>query len=447
MPSGIRKARQPYAIVIGLDCITGLQTARILARRRVPVIAIAKDPTHYCCRTNVCDTLLFADTAGDELISTLEMLGPQLEQKAVLFPCTDMSVLRISEQRQKLGRWYHVILPEPEVVEMLMDKISFYTYAQKEGLPIPATFFLHSRADAERAASQLAFPAILKPPMKTPNWEKYSRAKVYKVSGAEELLTLYDRCSKWAEVLMVQEWIEGGDADLYSCNGYFDADSKPVATFVARKLRQWPPETGTSCLGEECRNDVVLHESVRLFQSVGYRGLGYVEMKRDRRTGKHFIIEPNVGRPTGRSAIAEAGGVELLYSMYCDSVGWPLPANREQTYAGMKWIDFRRDLQSALYYWRRGELTPKEWWQSWRGRKAHAVFSWSDPAPFWGDMWRAVGLLWASAKQKGMRGKSQPASRLSAPEHSHGAPASNAPITAPADETGPANLNRWSQRP
>jgi predicted ATP-grasp superfamily ATP-dependent carboligase len=389
---------QPYAVIIGLDCITGLQTARILARWGVPVIAIASDPNHYCCRTKVCEQILFADTASEAFIKVLEGLGPGLEQKAVLVPCTDMSVLLISRHRRRLGGWYHLALPEPEVVEMLMDKMSFYAYAQAEGLPIPRTFLLRSRADAERAARELAFPCILKPPIKTPTWQKHTNAKVYKAASAAEFLALYDRCWKWAEVLMVQEWIEGTDAELYSCNCYFNANSEAVVTFIARKLRQWPPETGTSCLGEECRNDLVLHESVRLFGSVGYRGLGYVEMKRDTRTGKHYIIEPNIGRPTGRSAIAEAGGVELLYTMYCDLIGRPLPANRRQNYSGVKWIYWRRDLQSAFYYWRRGDLTFKEWWRSWRGRKGYAVFSWRDPAPFWHDLWRAAGLVTGSKK-------------------------------------------------
>jgi predicted ATP-grasp superfamily ATP-dependent carboligase len=380
--------------------MTGLQTSRILARRGVPVTAIAKDPAHYCCRTRVCEKILVADTGTNEFIKTLEDLGPELRQKAVLFPCTDMSVLYISRHRQRLEDWYHVVLPEPEVVEMLVDKISFYTYAQEEGLPIPGTFFLKGRADAKQAAEELTFPCILKPPMKTPAWETHTKAKVYKVANAEEFLALYDRCSKWAEVLMVQEWIEGPDANLYSCNCYFSADSEPVVIFIARKLRQWPPETGTSCLGEECRNDVVLEASIRLFRSVSYRGLGYVEMKRDERTGKHYIIEPNIGRPTGRSAIAEAGGVELLYATYCDTLGWPMPANTQQQYGNMKWIYLRRDLQSAFYYWRRGDLTLKEWWRSWRGRKAFAIFSWTDPAPFSADLLRSLGLLVGRRKMK-----------------------------------------------
>jgi D-aspartate ligase len=163
-------------------------------------------------------------------------------------------------------------------------------------------------------------------------------------------------------------------------------------TFVARKLRQWPPVTGESSLGEECRNDVVLRETVRLFQSVGLRGLGYVEIKQDERSGEYFVLEPNIGRPTGRSAIAEAGGVELLYTMYCDTLGLPLPDNLQQRYDGVKWISLRRDLQSALYHWQEGDLTLKEWWRSVRGRKTYALFSWTDPGPFFGDLYRAVRL-------------------------------------------------------
>ena len=319
----------------------------------------------------------------------LESLGPEAKDRSVLFPCTDMSVLLISRHRQKLEPWYHVVLPEPEVVEMLIDKARFYAYAEREGLPLPRTQFLRSRADAEKAAAALRFPAILKPSLKTPEWKRHSSAKVYRVDSAEEMLRLYDRCSKWTNELVVQEWVEGGDGDHYTCNCYLDEASEPLVTLTTRKLRQWPPCGGEGCLSEEVRNEAVSQETIRLFRNVRHRGLGYLEMKRDSRTGEHFIIEPNIGRPTGRSATAEAAGIELLYTMYCDALGRPLPANREQEFRGVKWIHFRRDLQSALYHWWRGELSLREWRNSWRGPKTDALFSWSDPVPFWADLVRS----------------------------------------------------------
>ena len=161
-------------------------------------------------------------------------------------------------------------------------------------------------------------------------------------------------------------------------------------TFVARKLRQWPPYMGSSCLGQECRNDAVLKQTLELFRHLKWRGLAYLEMKQDQRTGKHYIIEPNVGRPTGRSAIAEAGGVELLSTMYCDLLGLPLPAARVQRYGRTKWMYLRNDLRSAFWHWRRGELSIGDILRSWRGVKIDAVFSFADPRPFFSEVLNAV---------------------------------------------------------
>jgi len=91
---------------------------------------------------------LLADTGTEEFIQVLEMVGPKLNQKAVLFPCYDESVLLVSRFRQRLEKWYQVILPSPEIVEMLTDKIRFYTFAREKGLPVPRSFFLYCRADA-----------------------------------------------------------------------------------------------------------------------------------------------------------------------------------------------------------------------------------------------------------------------------------------------------------
>lgn len=408
MQSNKRDRHKHFAVVVGLDHMNGIQTARILAKNNVPVIAIAKDPEHYCCRTNVCERIIFTDTATDDLITTLEELGPDLDEKAVLYPCTDLTVLLISRNRQRLEDWFHVVLPPADVVEMLMDKVRFYTYAEEKGFPIPRTMFLRNEDDASRVADEMHYPCIIKPPISaTQEWEQNSKLKAYLVANAEEFMAVYQEYGEFADMLIAQEFIEGPGSNLYSCNCYFDEKSEPVVTFVARKLRQWPPETGESCLGEECRNDEVLQVTLSLFQSVGYRGLGYVEMKLDSKTGKHYIMEPNIGRPTGRSAIAEAGGVELLYTMYCDVLGLPLPEERIQRYGNAKWIHIRRDMQSAIHYWRMGELSIGEWWRSIQGHKFYALFAWNDLGPFIGDILRGARLF-LSHKERRKRDYSEP---------------------------------------
>jgi predicted ATP-grasp superfamily ATP-dependent carboligase len=222
-----------------------------------------------------------------------------------------MSVYLISKYRDRLKDRYHIKLTEHDTVDKLMSKVRLYKYAQENNFPIPKTFFLRSLEETQNIVGELTFPCVIKPPISAdPEWEQKSKLKAYKVSTPEELIEVYKNNSELTDVLIVQEWVEGPETNLYSCNCYFDENNQPVVTFVAKKLRQWPPITGESSLGVECRDDIVLDITVNLFKSVNYQGLSYVEIKQDSRNGKYYIIEPNIGRPTGRSAIAEAAGVE-----------------------------------------------------------------------------------------------------------------------------------------
>jgi len=374
---------KPYAVVVDLHSMAGLQSARILAQRDIPVIGVGSRPDNPFCRTRVCERVLFTDTTSEALIDTLEALGSELSERAVLILCADEAVDLVSRHRGRLNAYFHIALPDHDTVETLMDKESFYRFAQEHGLAIPSTCILESRTDAEAAARELSFPCVLKPSARSPLWTRNVGRKAFRVDSPDTLLSLYDRVACFVPKLIAQEWVEGGEGNLFSCNAYFDAASRPLATFVARKIRQWPPETGVSALGEEVRNDEVLAETIRVFQAAGFHGLAYLEMKRDERTGRMYIIEPNVGRATGRSAIAEAGGVELLQAMYCDILGLPLPADLEQRYTGVKWIHLRWEIQAAFLQWRNGSLSLREWWRDRRGPKVYAVFSWSDPLPFW----------------------------------------------------------------
>jgi D-aspartate ligase len=384
------------AVVVGLDCVTGLQSTRLLADRGVPVIGIAANRDHFCVRTRVPQRKLIAPTSGEGLVRALERLGSELvdDGPAFLLPCTDAAVLTISADRERLEPYFRFVLPPHEVVARLMDKVTFAEHAQANGLPIPPTAILRSRADAEMAAGSLVYPVVVKPGLKTTTWLAHSKLKVYEAEDAEQLLAIYDRIGDLVPELIAQSWVPGGEDALYSCNAYFDRDGTPQATFIARKIRQWPPDTGTSSLGVEVREDAVLDAAIRLFTSAGYRGLAYLEMKRDERDGRFSIIEPNLGRPTGRSAIAERGGVELLLTAYCDALGLPLPEERTQRYQGVKWIYWRHDLQAAVVGMRRGRLSLGDWWRSVRGPSIEAVASLRDPRPMVGELGYLAGAGW-----------------------------------------------------
>ena len=100
---------------------------------------------------------------------------------------------------------------------------------------------------------------------------------MYKVDSPEELLAVYDAVAPSTDVLLAQEWIVGGEGEHFTCNCYFDRRSTPVATFVTRKIRQWPPQTGQ---GRSPWNAGTTSFSRRLFDSSPEQASGVSRISR-----------------------------------------------------------------------------------------------------------------------------------------------------------------------
>ena len=386
-------ATLPPVVVLGVDCPTGLQAARIFAARGIGVFGLAADPSHPCARTRACTEVFAVGRTEDSVVERLVDISSDIGVGAVLVPCTDSAVLAAARGAASLTPLYRTSLPRAEVVERLLDKSRLPSVARWGGFSVPETRVLRSREDAEAAASTMIFPCVVKPSLKSETWLRNTSAKVFKVSSPSALLARYDQCRSWAHALVVQEWVHGLDRDHYTCNCYLSESGEELVSFTTRKLRQWPLDVGQASLSEECRNELVRAETVRLLRFAGHFGFGYLEMKHDARSGRHLILEANTGRPTGRLACAEAAGVEFHMTMYADVVGLPLPEQRVQRYRSVKWVHLRHDLQAAAALWSRGRLTLSELAHSWRGPRVHALLSWRDPVPFLADLLRSGSRL------------------------------------------------------
>jgi len=373
---------RPPLVLVGLDSLQGLQVARLFARRGLEVHAVAKDPRYYSCRTRVVRSLTFCNTGNASLLDHLRVLGSTLSAKAVLIACQDKAVAVLSNGRDQLEPWYHLVLPPPAVVDELIHKAGFASYATAVGLPIPKTFVVAAPHDAQRAAAELTYPVILKPNFRTAEWMKHTKMKAVKVDSAEELLALCDRLAGRVPELIVQDWIAGPDSEHVTCNVYLDRTSTTLSGFVSRKIRQWPPVVGQGCLAEMVDDEEVYGLTRRFFEAAGLVGFGYMEFKRSQGDGRLIAIEPNIGRPTGRSPLAEAAGIEFHYTAYADAAGLPLPTQRGPHGAHVKWIHELRDLQASLTAMRNGQLGFADWMRSMRGPKTCAVLSRRDPMPF-----------------------------------------------------------------
>ena len=395
---------RPPVVIIGLDCPTGLQASRTFAARGIEVIGIAASARHPCARTRSCRRVIEVESGEAPLVEALMRLGAQLGERAVLVPCADLGVLAVSKHQTELRMSYRFAVPTIDVTAILLDKALFAKFATIHEFPIPRTFVISGLDDIETAGAELEYPCVLKPSVKSPTWSANTTAKAIVVDSPRALTESYTKYAPWADAFVVQEWIVGGDEDHYTCDCYVSAQGVPLVTFSARKIRQWPPGTGQGSLSVECRDDYVRDLTLRVLATAGHHGQGYLETKRDTRSGRHLIVEANIGRPTGRVAAAERAGVELLMTMYCDLVGAPLPTARTQKYLGTKWIHLRRDLQASAHLMLTGKASLRDVVRPWKGPFAFALLSRRDPIPFLADWAHAVshvaGARWARIRKR-----------------------------------------------
>lgn len=378
------QTNRPMAVVLDVHHITGLNTVRALARMNVPVIGLTSHPHSPLARTNKCRIVHCPSSSGDALIKTLMVVGRSFHEKAVLFACSDAQVADISAKRELLAPYYRFSLPAKDVVTTVSQKASFAQYSEANGYSVPKTAVIDRSTNITAWRGDFAFPCVLKPDTKTGQWTAHNQLnKVWRLDSESELLRAIPKALQWVDRLVVQEWIPGSDSDLYFSLVYFDAASEPRATFVGRKIRQWIPEMGSAASAEKEFSAAVLAETIRLFTSVQYQGLGYVEFKLDRQQRELKIIEANVGRPVVPSYLAVANGINTAYVAYRDLIGTPITLLDQPTRpATVRWVHEWSEYQSALHYMQRGELTTADWARSISGPKSYAVFSLSDPLPF-----------------------------------------------------------------
>jgi hypothetical protein len=112
-----------------------------LARQDISVIGVDANLKQATAHTRLCRKVACADFRGAGLLQCLLDLGRTLPAKGVLFPSGDISLDLVSEQRDVLREYFEFILPDQEVMRLVLNKKTFYHFAKQHGFLIPTTYF------------------------------------------------------------------------------------------------------------------------------------------------------------------------------------------------------------------------------------------------------------------------------------------------------------------
>jgi D-aspartate ligase len=325
------KAGKRSVVIVGAD-IAALGMSRSLVMEGVPVIVVDCDPMLPGMHSRSAKPFLVRDIVGPTLIDDLLALRARLDHRPILFLTSDVQVRTISADRARLEQAFQIRLPEHECLCDLLDKGRFQQIAERHGFSVPRAVMVRDEKDFSKL-DQLNFPVVIKPCSTEYLIRTQALRAQMAASRAQALVACRATLSKVPEVI-VQEWVDGEDSDIYFCLQYRGEDGATIISFTGRKLRCWPPRTGStaSCTSAPEYEDHLERLTTDFFRKVGCIGMCSMEYKQDRRTGQFVMIEPTVGRTDWQEEVAMLNGVNIPFAAYCYEIASPPPAmNRPPT--------------------------------------------------------------------------------------------------------------------
>ncbi|RJQ84717.1 MAG: hypothetical protein C4519_04470 [Desulfobacteraceae bacterium] len=391
----IKNTRTP---VLLLGCKLGaLAIMRSLGSQGVKVYGVDDDPQYPALRSRYLYRKYFKvyqAGASDRYLRFLIDVGKSMPAAAILIPTSDELSEFVAENRASLKPYFLFPDNSIDLVRGLASKKEMFGIASQVGVPTPQTLFPRNLADVIAYAKRIEFPVMLKGIYGNRLQEK-TGLKMVIVPTYEELLKYYQLLEDPVEPnLMLQEYIPGGDDQIYIFNGYFNSDSECLIGYTGYKVRQFPIHVGCASMGE-CRwNEDVARITIDFMKRVGYRGILDIGYRFDPRDGRYKVLDvnPRVGQAF-RIFVAQ-NGLDVVRALYLDMTGQNVPSTPSRE--GRRWIIEDYDVISSLHYHNEGNLSLYNWIKSFKKLEEAAWFNRNDPMPFVIVLRRFIlrGLKW-----------------------------------------------------
>ena len=294
----------------------------------------------------------------------------------VLFPTTDPYVHVLARYAAALDGHYLTYLPQKDIIDAIIDKRAQYQNAQRNQIPMPATYTLDSPGEAFDIVGSLKFPCVLKPVFSERFRTRFG-FKAIKVISSRELLDVHKKYLNLGHPLLAQEIIPGSAENLVEVMTFVRRDGILWAAFASRKLEQFPEDFGSGTIFESIRNENLLSLVSKVLETFGFTGLCNIEFKWDARDRRFKFIELNP-KTSNCSLHPTECGINFPWLAYLDATGAPLAERQFDYELGKVWV------VPEVRMFRMGRLgmpTSAPKWIPWARSYIQGVASMKDPLP------------------------------------------------------------------
>jgi len=302
--------------------------------------------------------------------------------------------------KETQGQW--LLLPPASSLETALSKSKTAEFAERVGVPVPATVSVDTLEAAHRAAERLRYPIVAKASWSC-QWiddRMVERSTHYFLTREAFLGQAAELLAQMGE-LTVQQYVPGE-----SC-GYFALaiDGVAIAEFAHRRVYTRPPSGGGSAVRVSVPIEPRLrYASRRLVEELAWSGPLMLEYKRDSRDGSFRLIEVNP-RFCGSLPLAISAGVYFPVMVHMALLGHEAQSTRGNGYrigvVGVNIINFVKSARETVLKrgWVEGIDYPgsrdllKAILLSLKPGVTYDLLSLRDPGPFVAEARRALRKL------------------------------------------------------
>lgn len=365
-------------VVMGSD-INPLGTVRAFRSLALPCLIVAEKEGIACHSKYVHRSFLNAN-----ILEALRAAGEYLAQygkKGYLIPTSDAYALFLAKQGPLPP--YHIVNECRETIEMCLDKTGLHALMEEAGLAYPKSYRVESARELE-TLKEAMFPLLVKPACTVGFVNHFEKAHLLeKPEDIAAYVASVEKAGLGHHALVAQEFIPGPPQNLvyyfaYSKNG------EPLREGTSRKIRQYPPETGTAtCVSYESIPDL-FPVGRKINQLLHFSGFHGMEFKYDPRDGRYYLLDSNPRTYLSVGAM-EHTGVNVVLAAYLDFIGEDISFIPEKMQTKVLWVKDYDDAIRAIYSNRLRypafAMNPFAYWKSRRGHVVFGIKDADDPTP------------------------------------------------------------------
>ena len=364
-----------------------LAAVRALGRKGIKVTVGESTCLATAAFSKYCHRAVVYPSPNNRPSEFVNFLFEELSHRSyrMLLPMEDETLNLISQYHSEFARLTYLPIVSFDKLQFAQRKDKILQMAEKHGIPVPKTWYIDDISQINKLKNSLPYPIVIKP-------KKSSGAVGICYSKQPgDLMEQYLSVHQRFPYPLIQELIPQ-EGPGYGASFLLDERGRVKASFVHKRLREYPVTGGASTLRESVRRDDIRDMAQVLLNALNWFGVGMVEFKVDPRDNIPKLMEVNP-RFWGSLSLAVQAGVNFPYLLYRMSRGESFkPVEHYQIGKRCRWL-LPGDILHFIYNPKRRSLVP-EFFNFWDRNTAYDIISIEDPLPVLGRILTPLTFLY-----------------------------------------------------